>query len=144
MSVDAQVKVMESIVERMDSSIEKLTEVSNSIGKLLAVHDQRLNNLEKDNDKKDDNIKEIHSRVTTIAREICDKIDSVEVMIETKLKESADNSSKQHAEIKNDIENKINVLSGRVSVLETWRWIIIGGSAVIGYLADKAMKLFTN
>ena len=46
MSVDAQVKVLESIVEKMDSSIEKLTEVSNSIGKLLAVHDERLNNLE--------------------------------------------------------------------------------------------------
>jgi chromosome segregation ATPase len=144
MAIDAQVKVLESIVEKMDSSIEKLTEVSNSIGKLLAVHDERLNNLEKDNDKVDDNIKEIHSRITTISREICDKIDSVEGMIENKLKESAENSTKQHAEIKNDIETKINVLSDRVSVLETWRWIIIGGATVIGYLADKAIKLFTG
>lgn len=144
MSIDAQVKVMESIVERMDSSIEKLTEVSNSIGKLLAVHDERLNNLEKDNDKKEDNIKEIHSRVTTIAREICDKIDDVETMIENKLKESAEASAKGHADIRTDIENKINVLSSRVNVLETWRWIIIGGATVIGYLADKAIKLFTS
>jgi chromosome segregation ATPase len=143
MTIDAQVKVLESVVSRLDSNIEKLTELSNNIGKLLAVHDERLNNLEKDNNKVDDNIKDIHSRITTISREICDKIDSVEGMIENKLKESAENSTKQHNEIKNDIETKINVLSARVGVLETWRWIIIGGATVVGYLAEKAFKLFS-
>jgi chromosome segregation ATPase len=144
MSTESQVQVLESVVSRLDTNIEKLTELSNSISKLLAVHDSRLSSLEKDNDKAEESIKEIHSRITTISREICDKIDSVECMIENKLKESADNSSKQHAEIKNDIENKINVLAARVGVLETWRWIIIGGATVVGFLADKAIKLFSS
>jgi uncharacterized protein YlxP (DUF503 family) len=65
-------------------------------------------------------------------------------MIEKKLKESAENSTIQHNEIKTDIENKINVLSARVGVLETWRWIVIGGATVVGYLAEKAFKLFSN
>lgn len=143
MTIDAQVKVLESVVSRLDSNIEKLTELSNNIGKLLAVHDSRLNSLEKIHDRTDLDIKEIHSRVTTISREICDKIDQVETMIEKKLKESAENSTKQHNEIKTDIESKINVLSTRVGVLETWRWLIIGGATVIGYLADKLIKLFS-
>jgi len=144
MSTESQVQVLESVVSRLDTNIEKLTELSNSISKLLAVHDSRLASLEKDNDKAEESIKEIHSRITTISREICDKIDAVESMIENKLKESADNSTKQHNEIKTDIETKINVLSARVGVLETWRWIIIGGATVVGYLAEKAFKLFTS
>ena len=143
MTIDAEVKVLESVVSRLDSNIEKLTELSNNIGKLLAVHDSRLNSLEKIHDKTDIDIKEIHSRVSTISREICDKIDSVEVMIESKLKQAADTSTKQHNEIKLDIETKINVLSARVGVLETWRWLIIGGATVIGYLADKLFKIFS-
>jgi chromosome segregation ATPase len=144
MSTESQVQVLESVVSRLDTNIEKLTELGNSISKLLAVHDSRLASLEKDNDKAEESIKDIHSRISTISREICDKIDSVEGMIETKLAQSAENSTKQHNEIKNDIETKINVLSARVGVLETWRWIIIGGATVIGFLADKAIKLFTN
>jgi hypothetical protein len=144
MSTEAQVQVLESVVSRLDTNIEKLTELSNSISKLLAVHDSRLASLEKENDKAEESIKEIHSRITTISREICEKIDSVETMIETKLVQSAEASAKSHADIRTDIETKINVLSARVGVLETWRWIIIGAATVVGYLAEKAFKLFSG
>ena len=142
MSIDAQVKVLESVVGRLDTNIEKLTELSNSISKLLAVHDERLDSLEKIHDKTDIDIKEVHSRITTISREICDKIDQVESMIESKLLAASESSTRQHIEIKADIENKINVLSNRVGVLETWRWLIIGGATVLGYFGEKLFKLF--
>ena len=142
MSIDAQVKVLESVVGRLDTNIEKLTELSNSISKLLAVHDSRIDSLEKVHNRTDEDIKEIHSRITTISREICDKIDQVEVMIQDKLKQSAEASAKGHAEIKAEIESKINTLSARVGVLETWRWLVIGGSVVVGYLIDKLLKLY--
>ena len=141
-TIDGQVKVLESVVGRLDSNIEKLTELSNSISKLLAVHDSRLDSLEKINDRTDDDIKEMHSRITTVSREICEKIDQVEIMIQEKLKQSAEASAKGHAEIKAEIENKINALSSRVGVLETWRWLVIGGSIVVGYLIDKLLKLY--
>lgn len=143
MSIDAQVKVLESVVGRLDTNIEKLTELSNSISKLLAVHDSRLDSLEKIHDRTDDDIKEIHSRITTISREICEKIDQVEAVIEERLASAALASAKGHADIRTDIENKINVLSARVGVLETWRWLVIGGATVIGYLADKLIKLMS-
>jgi chromosome segregation ATPase len=142
MSVDSQVQVLESVVGRLDSNIEKLTELSNNISRLLAVHDSRLDSLEKINDRTDDDIKEMHSRITTVSREICEKIDQVEVMIQEKLRQSSEASSKGHAEIKAEIESKINTLSARVGVLETWRWLVIGGSIAVGYLVDKLIKLY--
>ena len=39
---------LERIVEKLDVSIDKLTEVSNNVSKLLAVHDTRINIIEKD------------------------------------------------------------------------------------------------
>ena len=39
---------LERIVEKLDLSIDKLTEVSNNVSKLLAVHDTRINVIEKD------------------------------------------------------------------------------------------------
>ena len=143
MSIDAQVKVLESVVGRLDTNIEKLTELSNSISKLLAVHDSRIDSLEKVHNRTDEDIKEIHSRVTTISREICDKIDQVESIIEQRLREAGEASAKGHAEIKADIENKINTLAARVGVLETWRWLVIGGATVIGYFGEKLFKLFS-
>lgn len=143
MSIESQVKVLESVVSKIDTSIEKLTEVSNNIGKLLAVHDERLNTLTTSHSRTEDDIREIYNRVNTLSKDILDKIDNMETVIETKLKESAENSTKQHNEIKNDIESKINVLSARVGVLETWRWLVIGGATVVGYLADKLIKLFS-
>jgi chromosome segregation ATPase len=140
MTIDAQVKVLESVVGRLDTNIEKLTELSNSISKLLAVHDSRLDSLEKINDRTDEDIKEIHSRITTISREICDKIDQVESIIEQRLKENSENATNQHNEIKHEIESKINVLADRVSVLETWRWLVIGGATVVGYFAEKIIN----
>ena len=142
MAIETQVKVLESVVSKIDTSIEKLTEVSNSIGKLLAVHDERLNTLASSHSRTEDDIREIYNKVNTLSKDILNRIDKVESMIETKLKESAENSTKQHNEIKTDIETKINVLSARVGVLETWRWFIIGGATVLGYFADKVIKLF--
>lgn len=141
MTIESQVKVLESVVSKIDTSIEKLTEVSNSIGKLLAVHDERLNTLSSLHTRTEDDIREIYNRVNALSKDILDKIDNMETVIENKLKESAETSTKQHAEIKTDIESKINVLSARVGVLETWRWLVIGGATVIGYMADKLIKL---
>jgi len=134
MSLDTEVKVLASVVSKIDTSIEKLTELSNSISKLLAVHDERLDQLERLDDQKSDDIKELHSRITTTSREVCDKIDAVEGMIERKLKENRDSSTEQHAKIHDEIKSEMKSVSDRLAVLEQWRWYIIGGCVVIGFL----------
>jgi chromosome segregation ATPase len=142
MSLDSQLKVLENVVERIDTSIEKLTEVSNSLARIIAVHDERLNTLERGYDRQSDDIKELHSRITTTSREICDKLDEIEDSLEGKLKEHSDNSEKLHKELKQELEVKVRSLDKRINILETWRWLVIGGAAVVGFLADKIFKLF--
>ena len=68
-------------------------------------------------------IKELHSRITTGNREIMDKLDE-------KIDELAKSDREQHESLKTSMDK----VKERVDVLERWRWMIVGGAVVIGYL----------
>lgn len=79
-------------------------------------------------------IKELHSRITTGNREIMDKLDE-------KIDALAKSDKEQHETLKKTMEN----VKDRVDVLERWRWMIVGGAIVIGYLIghlDFFAKIF--
>ena len=68
-------------------------------------------------------IKELHSRISTNNREL------ISLM------------SEQHKE-QTDKMTKLEIeLHGRVGVLEKWRWIIIGGSIVAGFIIQKILVI---
>jgi predicted nucleic acid-binding Zn-ribbon protein len=120
---------LERIVEKLDVSIDKLTEVSNNVSRLLAVHDTRINVIEKDTVRNEDDIRDIHAKMDNIAKEINQKLD-----------QSMQNSVDGHAKIQAAIEEKLKGIDARVRVLEVWRWLVIGGALAIGYLVNKLYK----
>jgi small-conductance mechanosensitive channel len=79
-------------------------------------------------------IKEIHSRITTSNREIVDKIDDMQTRIEHKMQANAKISQDQHAEITKDVVQDLEKMNNRVSALEQWKWYVIGGAAVLGFM----------
>jgi predicted nucleic acid-binding Zn-ribbon protein len=81
-----------------------------------------------------EDIKELHSRITTGNREILDKIDTLDRRMETKMNASATAAKEQHAEIQKEIQKDVKVISDRVDILERWRWMIVGGAVVLGYI----------
>lgn len=79
-------------------------------------------------------IKELHSRITTGNREIMEKLDE-------KIDALAKADKEQHEALKQSMESVKN----RVDILENWRWMIVGGSIVIGFLLgnlDVLSKIF--
>jgi predicted nucleic acid-binding Zn-ribbon protein len=68
-------------------------------------------------------IKELHSRITTGNREITDHIDK-------KIDDLAKSDEEQHTVM----SNKIDGLASRIDLLERWKWMIVGGAIVVGYL----------
>lgn len=91
-------------------------------------------------------IKELHSRITTGNREISDKIDNLDRCIEERMNKSAQSAKQQHEEIQRTLRLDINEVTNRVNVLERWRWMIVGGAVVLGYIIghldifDKFLK----
>ena len=113
------------IHERLDVAIEKLTDVSNSIHRMLAVHEEKLARQEEALESRrievSSQLSELHSRVTTNTKEIMAA------------------AASQHAEQNKEIQKIREDLNKRVGVLEKWRHVIIGASIVVGFLLHKVM-----
>ena len=88
-------------------------------------------------------VKEIHSRITTGNREIVEKIEAMDNKIEQRLRDNADSSTKQHQQIETNMKQEVNKITSRVDVLERWRWMIVGGAIVLGYLLSH-LELFSK
>ena len=123
------VEQLERIVEKLDSSIDKLTEVSANISKLLAVQEQRMNNIEKDTDQNQDDIRHIYMKMDQVSRDLSAKID-----------QSMESSKSGHASIQKSIDEKLQSYDNRLRTLEIWRWLIIGGAIATGWIFNKFFK----
>ena len=154
MAVETEVEVLKSVVTKLDTSIEKITQVSGDIGKILAVHEQRLDSIEKVSDQRNEEIKEIHSRITTQTREVVEKIDQLQSRLEHKMNVAAISAKEQHDSIQKAVQEDIQKVATtldadikevtkRVDVLERWRFMIVGGAIVLGYIIGN-LELFSK
>ena len=114
------------IHDRLDIAIEKLADVSNSIHRMLAVHEEKLTRQEEALESRrveiSSQISELHSRVTTNTKEI--------MLSATK---QHDNQNKEIQKIRED-------LNKRIGVLEKWRHVLVGCSIVAGFILHKFMN----
>ena len=89
---------------------------------MLAVHEEKLRRVDTSQDdlfsiledrrrEWEDDLKDLHSRISTQSRDLREAIDSV-----------------------------ANRLDGRVGVLERWRWLIIGGAIFLGFIVQGSMS----
>ena len=137
--LETKVKLLEKeihdrkgVFQRLDIAIEKLTDVSNCINRMLAVHEEKIS-------RQEESIVEAEGLIETRRIELTIKIDDLHSRITTNTKEIMTAASDQHKEHTKDIQKLRNDLTTRVGVLEKWRWLIIGGSIVTGFLLHKFM-----
>ena len=137
--LETKVKLLEKeihdrkgVFQRLDIAIEKLTDVSNSINRMLAVHEEKIA-------RQEDAIIDAEELIETRRIELTVKIDDLHSRITTNTKEIMSAATAQHKEHTKEIQKLRNDLTARVGVLEKWRWLIIGGSIVIGFLLHKFM-----
>lgn len=126
--------VVGALVDRLDTTIDKLTDISNSVSGLLAVHETKLTSqeiiskqladlVEARRVETDDKIQILHERISSGEREIKEKIDDQYDELMHEIKEMRAESVTQH-----------NALSDRITTMEKWQFLVIGGAAVVGAL----------
>jgi|APSaa5957512493_1039668.scaffolds.fasta_scaffold00099_19 hypothetical protein len=118
-SLKKDVENVNNIQGRLDTAIDKLTDVSTSIKSMLAVHEEKIERSEKIDEVIFEKLKDRAEALTDVYRELKKDIEMTEkrLLIEVK-------------SLKNDI-------NARVGVLERYKWIILGGSIVIGFILSK-------
>jgi chromosome segregation ATPase len=108
-----------SIQSRLDTAIDKLTDVSTSIKSMLAVHEEKIQRQEQVDDILFDKLKARQDEINHIQKDLTDSIELSEKRLLCEIKT-----------IRNDIGD-------RVSMLEKWKWLILGGSVVVGWILSK-------
>ena len=128
--LEQDAKSAEQIHNKLEIAIEKLTDITISLKSMLIQQETKLAKAEEtDNDifitlesrqvKWDNDLKELHSRITTNARELREH----QIMSENKML--------------NELRNLRQQLDNRVAILEKWRWIIVGGSIIVGLMISN-------
>ena len=111
-----------SINNRLDTAIEKLTDVSTSIKSMLAVHEVKIERQEKTDEIIFEKIKDRADEIDSVYRELQREINQVErrLLIEIKA-------------LRNDI-------GSRVGMLEKLKWILFGAAIVLIIIITKDFK----
>ena len=104
-----------SIQGRLDTAIDKLTDVSTCVKSMLAVHEEKISRQEQLDDVIFDKLKERAGEIDNVHKELTKEIQHVEKRLLVEIKQ-----------LKLDI-------GGRVGILEKYRWLIMGGAIVIGW-----------
>ena len=128
-----EVADMKLIHGRLDNAITKITDVSNSINRMLAVHEEKLASQE-------DAISRQEKDTFERKQEFNKDVEIIHERIRTTKDELSTMMSKQHEEQSTAINSIKKDLKDRVGVLERWRWLLIGGCIVIGFIIHKMMN----
>ena len=130
-------KTGELIHQRLEVAVDKLTDITISLKGMIAQQEQKLTRAEQTDDdifitlesrrkEWDNDLKELHSRISTQARDLREL------------------QHQSEGKLLNEIRAVRTQLDERVGVLEKWRWVIIGGSIIIGLMMSNPDSMLFN
>jgi hypothetical protein len=133
-----EVADMKGIHIRLDSAIEKIADVSTSLHTIMAVHEEKLIRQEEaleDQEKEfRDTVQDLHSRITTNAKETSTHMSEIERRLTDAMNEHNKKETEQFLKLREELQT-------RVGILEKWRHLIIGGAIVIGFILQKLLPV---
>jgi predicted nucleic acid-binding Zn-ribbon protein len=132
------------LFSKLEITLEKITNVSTNVSQILAVHERRLqendlqfesvkNRMEINDGRVKDDIKDLHSRVTSTSREV-----------EEKMSKEIDKVLHAIQDLKIHMLEKDNKLEERIETLERWRWIMVGILIAAGIFLPEIRNFLTS
>jgi|TARA_B100001741_G_scaffold230458_1_gene191837 ElaB/YqjD/DUF883 family membrane-anchored ribosome-binding protein len=132
--MENDIRQMGGLFDRLDVSIEKITELNTSIKEVLAVHEQRITaaevDLERTYDTFEEKYEQLHSRISTTNRELSKELKDNTAAVQDTLKE-----------LTAQITEHANHHDDRIRALEKRQWMMMGAAAILGFLIGNAEAL---
>ena len=120
--VKKDIENVNSLNGRIDNAIEKLTDVSTSIKQMLAVHEEKIQRQEQIDEIIFEKLKERAGEIDNVHKDLTRELNQLERRLLVEIKT-----------IKLDF-------GARVGMLEKYRWLIVGGAIVIGWILSTNFK----
>ena len=139
--LETEVHQMAELFTKLDTTIDRMTDISNSINQMLVVHEQKIQQNTEDTEnlfhltekrriENDEQLRELHSRITTNGKETRQEMNANVIKIMHAISEIKDVMLEREKVIRNDQAD----LEKRINDLEKKNWFFMGGAAVIGFL----------
>jgi len=119
----------ESLFDRTTLTLDKIQETNQNIVKMISLHEQRHDQQEKISDGLHDDIRDIHSRVSTTTKEIYNKIDQIEGRITDKLDEIRNDLIKHKKDDRNPFVKWADI--------DKAKYFLIGFFLALGFLLGE-------
>tara|TARA_Y100000385_G_scaffold274963_1_gene318730 strand:+ start:353 stop:823 length:471 start_codon:yes stop_codon:yes gene_type:complete len=132
--LQADVANIQGLLGRLDTAIDKIADATGGISQILAVHEQNLSVLQDDvEERKRLSEKEtelLHRRITESKDESGENHRRNHKEIMTKLKEMGE-----------EVTDELKEVKERVTILERWKWWVMGGSWAIGFIIATVLQM---
>lgn len=115
--------------DRVEAAIEKLTNVSVELQQMLAVHELRLSQQEKETNALDTKFERRRDIMDDKLNDVYDTMRSQDNIIIEEIAKLRKESSEQH-----------NTLHAKINHLEKFIWMAIGGGIVVTWLLTNAVN----
>jgi ElaB/YqjD/DUF883 family membrane-anchored ribosome-binding protein len=140
--LETEVSKMGELFTKLDTTIDRITDISNSINQMLVVHEQKIQQNSEDTEdlfhltekrriENDEQLRELHSRITTNGKETRQEMNANVIKIMHAISEIKDAMLEREKIIRNEQSG----LEKRITDLEKKNWFYMGAAAVIGFLA---------
>lgn len=116
-----------TITNKLSDSIEKIQEMNSNLLRMIALHEQKHESHLRTEDSLKDDVKELHSRVTTVTRELHDKMDQTEKHLSDKI-DSLRRELITHKETDKAKPKEI------LAKIENYKYLILGAVLAAGFL----------
>jgi len=125
------IKMSETRFSKLDNAIDRLTVVASDVSKMLAVHEQRLNQQEKNADAVALTLEKRREEVDVKIDGIYAAFQAADSKVIEELKLSREMSLKQHQD-----QNE------RIDSLQKMLWIATGGCSGVGFVLSYFISYF--
>lgn len=124
---------LKDVVDKLESSIDKLTSISSCMERMLAVHENVNDNQKQVNDVLFEKLEQERRDNQREHSELSEKVEEFSKSLKIDI-----NALKQLD------ANRMEKLEQKVGVLEQWKFMVIGGAAVIGALSSIFVKFIMS
>lgn len=124
---------IQGLLGRLDTAIDKIADATGGISKILAVHDQALERVQDDIEERkrlaEKENELLHQRISDMKEESATHHRENHKAVMSKLNDMS-----------NEVKDELKEVKERVTILERWKWWVMGGSWAIGFIIATILQ----
>lgn len=137
--VEKELDTVYGVFQRLETALERITDLSSSVKEILAVHDARLLERERADVTIFETIEKRKEEQERGIEKLYSKLEEMKSEIRQEIRDHLDNNKN----LSDKIDQRFDAQNTRIQKLERWRWIMLGGGTVIGFLLGAAEQILS-